>query len=191
MAAPVSLLEITTQITGGPTTAVNVWHVDKGASSATAAMASAGPALETFYSALKSFYWTGATIRVGTKVLDLSTTPPSYVSYVPNPIASTGTTRLPAQAAAVMSWRTSFASRSTRGRTFLGPLAQNATNSSVGDLVAGFVTAANTAGTSLINTLATANFHLVIYSRKLGTYSTVQSANMNTRPDTVRRRLGK
>lgn len=84
---------------------------------------SALDAIFDFYDSLKAHYPSGTTIRLGEGMIKDPLGSPSYVPDDPREIASgTTTDPLPALLAVVVSWRTTSATRSGRGRTFVGPL---------------------------------------------------------------------
>jgi hypothetical protein len=108
----------------------------------------------------------------------------------PNPIIATlartvnGTASglaAPVQLTAVVSWRTTTAGRSYRGRTYLGPLAMAAINSPT--LTSAALTAIGNASLALIG-----HNHLVVHSHKTGASTLVTSAIQTTKLYTQRRR---
>jgi hypothetical protein len=182
--------EVTCSITGGPTTAYNIWHFNMSDPFDVPQITAIGSGLVAYYQSLKALFASGSTITVGEKFLYLGTVPPVYVSYVPVSFASTGSSRNAANVAAVSSWRTASAGRSYRGRTYLGPLETTALDTNTGLLAAGVVAGIKTAGEALIAAGVTTSTNLVIYSRKLNSAATVIAAQVDTRPDSQRRRLG-
>lgn len=80
-------------------------------------------ALHDFYEALTGCYPDGTTILVGDGIIKDPYGAPTYVGFTPDPLEATGlAAQSPQLLAIVVSWRTTSATRSGRGRTFLGPL---------------------------------------------------------------------
>lgn len=98
----------------------NIWHlrvedeVDFG---------DAMDALDDFYTTVKGLYPNGTQVTVGDGIIKNPYTAPEYFTYTPTVVTGTGqTAQAPQLLAIVVSWRTASATRSGRGRTFLGPL---------------------------------------------------------------------
>jgi hypothetical protein len=111
------------------------------------------------------------------------------IAVVNKGITAAGTTaaRLPAQLAIVASHQTGLASRSKRGRTYVGPLQPSVlgTDGNVpSTIAAGIVTRFNTFRT---NVAAAACAH-VVWSRKLNSFQAVTSTSVGPYVDTQRRR---
>lgn len=147
-----SIWRITAESTPGASgvgNAINVFHV-KSTSGAVADCNSAIVALKAFYDALVIWYPTGHPVTIGNSVVDLTMDPPGYV--LATPLTSTpsgGTSCLPAQVAAVISWKTVFAGPSFRGRTYLGPLIPAACQTD-GTLSPSMIINMNTAGLGIV-----------------------------------------
>ena len=179
----------------GARDAVNVWHFTTPANSG-AQVQAAVDAVRDFYTAVAAFYLNAATISIGVDARDIGTTPPTILSPTVRTVVGTASGSLTAQQLAqVVSWRTAFAGRSARGRTYLGPaataaLSGNAWSTSV-------TTAAQNAANALIAaSIASADFQLIVHSRPRpldtppypGAEYDVLSAIVNTRCETQRRR---
>lgn len=88
---------------------------------------------------------------------------PQYVAATPQTVAGgSGGVVQALQLACCVSWRTPFAGRSYRGRTFLGPLAANSVNMPL--LATSFVSAVNSAAATLIAG-ASGTFKLSVLSK--------------------------
>lgn len=150
-------------------TAVNVHHMIS-ASSSTADAQVCVDQLQTFYNAIKSLYHTTTQISVGAHVVAIDVTPNVIVPTTPRAVTGTaGGTQLPGQLAALVSWRTGLASRSARGRTFLGPLSTSDISAYV--LTPGVQTMIQTAADALW-----AGNRLFVHSTKLNAnYQVVQA----------------
>jgi hypothetical protein len=133
----------------------------------------------------------GGTYNIGARVLEYLAggSAPLIRNVTALSQAGAGGTFLPAQCAAVVSWRTAFAGPAYRGRTFLGPLLTTAVTGP--SLSAAFLTAVNAAVPTMITNLAS---HvgglggLMVRSQAKTTDSYVQSGNMNSKVDTLRSR---
>jgi hypothetical protein len=80
-------------------------------------------ALVDFYESLDGFYITGTDILVGDGVIADPYGTPTYAAWNPVLVEGAGTGDVaPQLLAAVVSWRTTSATRSGRGRTFIGPV---------------------------------------------------------------------
>jgi hypothetical protein len=106
--------------------------------------------------------------------------------------AGTGTGFIPPQLASVVSWRTATSGRSGRGRTYLGNISQNAQSGSL--ILAGFVSAVNTAATTLITAVRALSVggtppYLCVWSPTKGTTREVLSGTMDATFDTMRSRV--
>lgn len=153
--------------------AVNVMHMVSASSSLADAQACVD-LLQTFYNAIKALYHTSTTITVGAHVIDYGVTPNVIVGTTPRTVTGTGSgTQLPAQLATVVSWRTGLASRSARGRSFLGPIASVNLNAYV--LTPSIVTTIQTAADALWGST-----RLFVFSPKLNTqYNVTQALTSN------------
>jgi hypothetical protein len=161
--------------------AVNVMHMISASSSVADAQVCVDD-LQTFYTAIRSLYKTTATITVGARVIDQGVTPPAYVNTTPRVVTGTGAgVSYPSQLAAVVSWRTGVATRSGRGRTFLGPFQANAFSTNV--LAPGTVTTIQAAANTLL-----ATGRLFVYSPRNNAYYSVTSATVSQQVRTMRTR---
>jgi hypothetical protein len=162
-------------------TAVNVMHMES-ASSSLADEQQCVDDLQTFYNAIKSLYKTTTTIVVGSQVIDIGVVPPAYVGTTARVVTGTGAgTSMPAQLAAVVSWRTAVATRSGRGRTYLGPFQASAFSQYV--LAPGTVTTLQAAATALWGA-----GRLRVYSPKNNAWYTVTQSVIKSSVYTMRTR---
>lgn len=108
---------------GGP--GMNVFHcrtIGPGGGDEESQVAECLDALEGFYNAIKLYYPSGTTIRMGEGMIKDPLGAPEYFKDDPRVIAAGGSGGTTATLLAlVVSWRTTSASRSGRGRTFIGP----------------------------------------------------------------------
>lgn len=177
--------------------AVNVMHVeDPGVGTTLQTIA------DSFLTGLRNFMYdtpTGGTapprnyIHTGCSLTSVTVTDWSVLNgaqavSVPDPvIAGAGTQPEPGQISIVMSWRTGFAGRSKRGRTYLPGIATAA-------LTAGRINGTarsniELAAQEFIDYLDVATWPLVIYSRvPPGSFTQVQSVIVDDRFDTQRSR---
>lgn len=83
-------------------------------------------ALVDFYEACAGMYPDNTNVLVGDGVIKDPYGSPTYASFTPVLVESTGiAAQSPQLLAMVVSWRTTAATRSGRGRTFIGPLNTN------------------------------------------------------------------
>jgi hypothetical protein len=117
---------------GGP--GMNVWHVrtiGPDGMSDDEQLGEAVEALRVFYDAIKPYYPTGTTIVGGESIIRDPLGSPEYQDDVRWQVAGTASGEMmPPYCAMVCAWRTTSATRSGRGRTFLGPFTEtfNGTN---------------------------------------------------------------
>lgn len=99
------------------------------------------------------------------------------------------TAPIPTQCAAVLSWRTATSGRSHRGRSYVGPLTQDAVDLVSPDLlVASEAAFLFGAATAFLAQLATGGFPLVVASYTLSTAEDVGSVKVNPKMCTMRKR---
>lgn len=105
---------------GGGGDAFNVFHMRV---TDEADFGDAMAALDDFYDACSVLYASTTSITVGDGIIRDPYGSPTYVTYDPTIVTGTGGSSLsPTLLAIVVSWRTVAATRSGRGRTFMGPL---------------------------------------------------------------------
>ena len=156
--------------------------------------------LGTFFTSSQPIYCTDTSQIIPTKVLRVDVDPPQYVaSAQQSPTGTGGTSHAPAQICMVVSWRTATATRSGRGRTYLGPLSLGAVETT-GALKTTSCATVSTAATTLIAALAAiaADCYLVVWRRPVkdkvthfvtpGAATQITSASVSTNPYTQRRR---
>lgn len=126
----------------------NIFHVTNGASD-DAAVPAMLTAIKAFYTAIASFYLNTTLITIGSSVRDIGVTPNRIVAATPlTQVGTTAGEALPANVALVTTWRTAFAGRSFRGRTYLGPSQETMNNGGIPN--AATVATIQTAATNLI-----------------------------------------
>ena len=78
---------------------------------------------KNFYDAVKAWFPNGQIFTIGAQVLDMETTPPTVLAVPPQTVTGTDFSGYcPPQCAVVVSWKTILASRSGRGRSYIGPV---------------------------------------------------------------------
>lgn len=144
-------VKITWAGTGSP--GVNVWHLRT---------VSDGPlnndleqivdAIKDFYTAIASIYMPSTTIAGPGEAIKDPEGSPEYEQVTPWSVAglSSGSGYLPMASQLCVSWRTTSATRSGRGRTFLGPLSLSGVQAD-GTPTAGLISTVQTAATNLVN----------------------------------------
>lgn len=170
---------------GGP--GVNVWHFrfQNGFGDAVGCV----NALSTFYESLKPLYANGVTIRFPDHAVEVGGGHQEYSSSVQSFFGGTGGAGYaPLPTAIVAGWRTATATRSGRGRTFIGPLASSVvgpdgtpTDSAIALLQA---SATKLVADSKAQTLAA----LGVYSPTTGLFRDFQSARVRDVFATLRSR---
>lgn len=112
-------IPVTIEGAGLPSPAMNIFHVS---ADGTLNLQEAVDALETFYTAIKSLYSSAHTISAGTGIIADPYGDPTYSDATPWSMTGPGSgNRQPVLLSVVVGWRTGVATRSGRGRTFLGP----------------------------------------------------------------------
>ena len=171
----------------------NVFAVDvtNYQTSASATASAIEPKFNTFYTTLVSngiypHNWTWDNMNVRQPIGGVEQS--SDFSEV---LTVTDTTKipLPPQVACVVSWKTLLSGKSYRGRTYLGPLSKDNVDT-LGKLSSADQTVMVNAATALISGLSgmTPAAHLVVWSRKLGTFQPILNAHVGNYLDTIRRR---
>lgn len=128
----------------------NVWHV-RTATGAGGELEGALDALETFYTGIASVYPSTASVRIGESMINDPLGSPSYEPDDLRVVAGGGNAFLtPQMLAIVISWRTTSATRSGRGRTFIGPLTVASEDSGDGTPTAAVITPIRNFATALV-----------------------------------------
>lgn len=110
---------------GGP--GFNIWHVSTAGIVPNTNLSEALDALEAFYTGIKQLYSAGAKIIIGEGMISDPGGDPTYIDDDSRTVLSSGaSSSAPAMVALVAGWRTASATRSGRGRTFLGPVSGGA-----------------------------------------------------------------
>lgn len=197
MSAPIFIKLDARGTIAGLNQCVNVFHIRTLAlPTTTAEVQAVVDVFKTFYDNLASVRQGNATMTIGTRVVadDASnTTPPQIWGTVPRTsVIGTSSGAVPAQLAAVISWRTPLAGRSYRGRTFLGLLGGAAQNGAV--LQGSAVTTINSSAATLISGLAALSVagggcSLAVYSKKANVCTDIISGTTDATYDTMRSRV--
>lgn len=144
--------------------------------------------LSGFYSTMETVFPTESTFGVG-QIIDLSTNPPTYVPFDATPFDVTCSgSRGDARQAATITWRSTVATRSGRGRSFIGPLNVSSMNSTSGLWDPAFVTVVDAAAFNLRDSAITEEIALQVYSRKLNARYPVVGHHVPVTPHTLRSR---
>lgn len=190
------ILQVSCQGAGGAGSApfYNVFHVECATEDEQAVAFAVGAPLRTFYQAWMAYAPITLTYTVPFRVITVGEAPER--EYPNDGAAVVGTGVDPAmapQVALVVSWKTGNLGARYRGRTYLGPLAQDINE---GDGVASIAAAAaiQAAADDLVDAIAGIAHTgvtppaLVVYSRKYAAATSVSSVVVNRRLDTQRRR---
>ena len=154
---------------GGP--GFNIWHVSTQPGGQPGDLGEALDALTTFYTALKGYYPMPGKITIGEGMINDPLGSPTYVDDDSRSITTSGPTAgTPAFVALVCGWRTASATRSGRGRTFLGPFVTGALESN-GTPAPSTMLAVRNAATALVDDSQSANgWAIGVLSTKQGTF---------------------
>lgn len=140
-------------------------------------------ALESFYVKLRTYYPTSVQIVIGEGIIEDPLGSPSYVQddrRVLTGLSDPGQ-HMSALLALVVGWRTASATRSGRGRTFIGPLGPTA-GASDGTPTAGFVSALSGAAIDFVDDSNSANgWAFGVLSTKTGTFRPVTGSSVRDR----------
>jgi hypothetical protein len=136
-------------------------------------------ALEDFYTPMRPFFGQSTTISCSPEAISDPYGDPSYVAVTPWSMNGSGSGNyLPPATQLVVGWRTTNATRSGRGRTFLGPLTEGALDSN-GSVLPAALTASRGAATTLVNASAGANgWAIGVYSRTDGLLRDIVSSSV-------------
>lgn len=133
---------------GGP--GYNVWHV-RTTSDDPGQLSDALGALDDFYTSFQSSYANSTLITLGEGMIKDPLGTPTYVDDDPRTVGGTGGTSIgPTLLSVCVSWRTAVATRSGRGRTFLGPFIAGVNDATDGTPSAGGLEAYRDAAAALI-----------------------------------------
>jgi len=174
---------------GGP--GKNILHVSTQPGGQPGDLGEAITALASFYDKLKTLYPSSATITVGDGVIEDPLGSPSYADVEPIVVPGMGSAVIgPTLLTLVASWRTSSATRSGRGRTFIGPLVKTVQDTD-GTVNGADLTIARDAVTDLVDDSRSANgWALGILSTKDGTFREVLQGVVHDRWGVLRSRRG-
>jgi hypothetical protein len=198
----------------GSNKVVNVFHVKvDGVPSATEATNLLAP-YKAFYDSMAAYWRSGTQWVIGAKVLHWGVSdwtpalrdsegkvikagefnaPPVIIgATAKTSVAATGTTPIAPQLACCVSWRTAFASRNARGRTYLGNFAAQADNQGV--VIAALTTIINTQAGALLTavkavTVVGAAASPTIWSPTNGSFNEIVAGSTDNIWDTMRSRV--
>lgn len=129
-----------------------------------------------FYDAVKAYFPNGQSFTIGSQLLNMETTPPTVLPIAPVSVSGTDFSGYcPPQCAVVVSWKTLSASRSGRGRSYIGPIGR-AGETTNGTPTPAFATALQTAATALIAGLSSVSCQKVLYNESTRAFIGVASA---------------
>ena len=166
---------------GGP--GYNVWHIRTADDNPeTWELSGALDALEDFYQANAGLYHAGTTITIGEGMVRDPLGSPTYVDDdVRTLTGGNGSAPGSTMLAVVVSWRTTSATRSGRGRTFLGPIT-SAVVSGDGTPSNLFITQARAAATALVAASTAANgWAIGVLSTKQGIFRDAVGSSVRDR----------
>lgn len=161
---------------GGP--GVNSWHI-RYQSADGGELGAAAAALRAFYVSCQSFFPSGVVIRFPDTAVTVGDSP-TFVHVNPPAVVNANGSGgyAPLSSAVVVGWRTTAATRSGRGRTFLGPLGKGTIDSDgtpVPDVLNGIQAAAATLISASLNDNGWA---FGVYSKKDGVIRDFTSARV-------------
>lgn len=184
----VAAYRVTARVLGWNGENINVFHF----SNATVVPADFGAVavdmLTGFYNTLASVFAADTDVNVE-QIINLGTNPVTYVPFDSTPFGITpGTGREDARVSATITWRTATATRRGRGRSFIGPLSQNAISTSTGLFSTTLQTDLQSAADNLISAGNTETAPLLVHSRAGNTIFPVTGRNVSLTPRTLRSR---
>jgi len=165
---------------GGP--GYNIWHVRTATGAPHEDLFEAVSALESFYTKIKALYQPGTRIVLGEGIIEDPLGSPSYVDDDSTTILGSGASAAtPTMVALVVSWRTQSATRSGRGRTFLGPVSNGALQTD-GTPEPNILNTVRNAAIDLVNDSQTANGWAVgVLSTKQGVFRDATGSSIRDR----------
>jgi hypothetical protein len=141
-----------------------------------------------FYTTLESLFPSDSEIAVG-QIIDLSTTPVSYVPFDPTPFDLTVSgSRADARQAAMITWRSMVATRRGRGRSFIGPLNVGALDDITGLWSDETITVLGAAADNLISESATDQVAVQVHSNVANARYPITGHHSRRQPATLRSR---
>lgn len=172
---------------GGP--GYNIWHVSVPSGGVEGNLGEALDALEAFYDAVKEFMPGPGKIVLGEGMINDPGGSPTYVDDDSRTITlPIGTDPQPSLLAIVCGWRTASATRSGRGRTFVGPWGTNALEGD-GTPNAAVLTALRGAATTLLADSQSLNgWEIGVLSTKQGTFRAATGVTVRDRFAVLRSR---
>lgn len=177
---------------GGP--GVNVWHVRTTGtlpSDDTSELHNAIDALKVFYDAIKASYNSATKITLGENIVKDPLGSPEYETDYSQVVTGTASGNIaPTLLAVVVGWRTVSATRSGRGRTFLGPLAGGAMDTD-GTITGANLTTIRTAAAALVTaSLAPGGWSVGVLSHKDGLFRDAIGSSVRDRMSYLSSRRG-
>jgi len=167
-----------------PDMAMNVLHfrVSAGVNTESQNLGEAITATVALYTALKNYYAYQAQIVIGESMIRDPLGTPEYVDDDVHTLSADGVAgNAPVLLAACVSWRTSSATRSGRGRTFLGPLSPAVLESN-GTPTANFLSDTNNALQDFVDTSGEGNeWAFGVLSTKTGVFRDVTGKSLKDR----------
>lgn len=172
---------------GGP--GFNIWHV-RTDDSAGAELDSALNALEEFYSDISSLFAASSRVVIGEGMIKDPLGAPEFAPDDSRTITGGGPFTVgPAPLAIVCGWRTVSATRSGRGRTFLGPFSVAAQDQADGTPGGASLESIRTAATGLVNSSTGLNGWAVgVLSTKTGVMRDITGFSVRDRWAVLRSR---
>lgn len=185
--ATIDLYAVTVTTTSWNGDNINTYHVKQHTDAATD-MGDVFTALTSFYGDLASYLPDVSNPRI-TNAIDMGVDPPTFVPFDGTPlVVPTGSGRDDARLCVCIGWKSVVATKSGRGRTFIGPLAESSIDPATGLLQADLVSAVDSAAFNLINALSIAGCTLQVYSPLHNARYEVVSEKVGNTPRTLRSR---
>lgn len=173
---------------GGPW--MNILHVSTQPGGQPGDLGEALDALEAFYTALRNYFSTAVQVIIGEGMIEDPGGSPQYVDDDRRVVvgAAASPANLSALLAVVVSWRTASATRSGRGRTFLGPFVTLA-NENNGTPAPDLLSRINVAAQALVEDSQSANgWAFGVLSTTQGTFRPVTGHSVRDRFAVLRSR---
>lgn len=178
-----TIYKIPMKIEGGPAAGgpfMNIWHVS---ADGTLNLEEAVDAIGNFYDGIAGYIPANCTAALGEGIIADPYGSPTYVDDIPRPVTfgGAGDQSLSTLLAVTVSWRTSSATRSGRGRTFVGPLVNNAGQGD-GTPSAAFMTVVRAAAAALVADSGSLNgWEAGVFSQKESTFRPFTGSSVRDR----------
>lgn len=179
---PIYRVPVRLEFVGGGGPGYNVFHV-RTVSNARDELTSALDALEAFYTSLRPYYVSSTRIHIGEAMIRDPLGSPEYVNDDSRVVSGTGAAGMEVHLLSIVcSWRTSSATKSGKGRTFLGPFGANVADNNDGTPTTAALNAIRAAAQQLVDSSTGLNdWAIGVLSQKQGLLRDITGVTVNDR----------